>query len=280
MRTRGCLKGALLSALIIVAFMVPVTSLLSGETSAQLTSGLVGYWKFDEGLGNIVYDSSGYSNHGTIYGATWTDNGKFGGALYFGGDDYVLVPSSPSLEITDELTLEAWIKVHYSVDSTILTKRYRFSEVGYGLHFWDSERVVSFNVGASMYEGLKTREISLELDNWYHIAGTYIESTGEWKIYVNGALENSLTRPGELAANNAPIYIGSHNSTSFFRGVIDEIRIYNRALSPDEILQHYFPHVPTRWPLIAGIVGAVVIIGIIAALYMRRRKPRKVWFGL
>ena len=229
MEERGLAWDKILIVVVVSVFVI------IGVVAYFLTNGeVVAYWKFDEGSENIAYDSSGNGNHGTIYGATWTE-GKIGGALYFGGYNYVLVPNSPSLEITDELTLEAWIKVLYSADSTILTKRYRFSEVGYGLHFWGPERMVSFNVGASMYEGLETREISLELDKWYHIAGTYIKSTGEWKIYVNGVLENSLTRPGELAADNAPIYIGSHDHTSFFRGVIDEIRIYNRALSPDEI---------------------------------------------
>ncbi|MCD6165610.1 hypothetical protein J7K19_02730, partial [bacterium] len=73
------------------------------------TRGLVAYWSFDEGTGNIAYDISGNGNNCTIYGAKWT-KGKYGSALQFDGvDDYVEVPHSVSLNITDAITIEAWI---------------------------------------------------------------------------------------------------------------------------------------------------------------------------
>jgi hypothetical protein len=72
--------------------------------------GLVGYWSFDEGEGTIAHDYSGNSNDGTIYGATWVD-GKVGKALSFDGvDDYVRVNDSSNFDITDAITIEAWIK--------------------------------------------------------------------------------------------------------------------------------------------------------------------------
>lgn len=71
--------------------------------------GLVGYWKFDEGYGNITNDSSGNGNTGIIYGANWT-YGKEGFALYFDGiDDFVKIPNSESLNTTEYITIEAWV---------------------------------------------------------------------------------------------------------------------------------------------------------------------------
>ena len=78
---------------------------IAGNASAEL----VAYWTFDEGSGDIVYDSSGNDNNGTIHGATW-DTGKYGNALHFNAqDNYVEVPTSESLEITPNVTIAAWI---------------------------------------------------------------------------------------------------------------------------------------------------------------------------
>jgi len=78
-------------------------------TDLKSEEGLTAYWKFDEGVGDVAYDSSGNGNHGTIYGASWTD-GKFGKALFFDGDDLVQVEDSNALDGFNEISIEAWVK--------------------------------------------------------------------------------------------------------------------------------------------------------------------------
>ena len=85
---------------------------LAGASAAQVVdASLVGWWKFDEGVGAVAADSSGQGNNGSLHGPVeWTDAGKIGGALKFTGPyNYVLVQSSPELNPTQAITIAAWI---------------------------------------------------------------------------------------------------------------------------------------------------------------------------
>ena len=89
------------------------------DTFIRIIDGLVACWHMDEGEGSVIYDTSGNGNDGTIYGATWTD-GKFGKALSFDGEnDYVKIPDSASLDITDEITIEVRVKTDTPVGESV-----------------------------------------------------------------------------------------------------------------------------------------------------------------
>ena len=92
-------------------FIVFTALIFNGVVSAKSAFSGGGYWSFDEGSGVAAQDSSGNGNHGAIKGAvSWTE-GKSGSALSFnGGSDRVLVPDAASLDITDQITIAAWIK--------------------------------------------------------------------------------------------------------------------------------------------------------------------------
>ncbi|MCZ7383036.1 MAG: PGF-CTERM sorting domain-containing protein [Candidatus Methanoperedens sp.] len=210
-------------------------------------SGLVAEWHFD----GSAQDTSGNGNNGTIYGATFVQ-GISGQALSFNGvDNMVVVPHSPSLSL-DKFTMEAWIKRNqngkFGDPETILIKRYEPSWMdNYGL-------AISPNgtVGASFYSpdiwtwfGLESvRNISA--GNWYHIAATYDRTT--LKIYINGVLDNSVNTQYTPYQNNQQLVIGRacwgdpcafRPSNPSFNGIIDEVRLYNRALSASEIQAEY-----------------------------------------
>ena len=200
---------------------------------------LCGHWRFDEGSGSMAQDSSGFCNDGTVYGASWT-YGKIGNALYFDGiNDQVVVPDSNSLDVSDQLTIMAWIKPHsvytggnWRYDDPILCKRYAYYFVmnadgklafyGYGL------LPPGWVVGANMSGCVNT---------WVHVAVTY---DGNYvKLYINGTLDTSVPKTGSIVINDKCVRMGYVDYNRHFHGIIDDVRIYNKALTADEIYQKY-----------------------------------------
>jgi len=191
-------------------------------------TGLVGYWKLDEGSGTTAYDSSGYNNHGIIYGASWT-SGKVNSALSFDGvDDYVDCGTDPSLMPTTAITLEAWFKASgVNAYATIVST---FYYEGYFLR-------INPNAGIEFAPGIcNSPPGTIQPGVWYHVVGTF---DGTSKIYVNGKLVSSQGA-GYLAYTGQSLRIGNNPTAElWFNGIIDEVRIYNRALSAEEIWAEY-----------------------------------------
>jgi hypothetical protein len=199
---------------------------------------------FNENSGNIAYDESSNGNDGTIINATWT-TGRFGNALEFSDavDDYVRIPHSTSLNITDEITLMAWIYPYKS--SSEITVGQNIVNKGTGTTA--SYRLVNNKNVDKLRFGLRIDgtwqgcdSIELVKNNWYHIAGTY--NGTDMVIYVNGQPKNICNRPGSITTTSDDLYIGtaSEGRNGDFDGKIDEVHILNRALSEGEIADEYY----------------------------------------
>jgi hypothetical protein len=207
--------------------------------------GLVGYWKLDEGLGTTAYDSSDYNNHGIVYGASWT-SGKVNSALSFDGvDDYVDCGADASLMPTTAITLEAWFKA--SDVNTYATIVSTFYYEGYFLR-------INPNGGIEFAPGICCSPPgTIQPGVWYHVVGTFDGTTS--RIYVNGELVGSQGS-GYLAYTGQSLRIGNNPTTGlWFNGIIDEVRIYNRALSQEEIvadMTYYSGTVGTETVTLAG----------------------------
>jgi hypothetical protein len=188
---------------------------------------------FNEGKGN-PRDSSGKGNHGTNNGATWT-SGRFGSALSFDGiDDYVRIAGNPSLNITDAITIEMWVKwltkpsdgrnKYPGVAGKKGAWKFFGLKVNDTLHFYliDSEgKSHNTSCGALRMAGV-----------WDHYALTYDGSIQ--KLYVNRVLRNKKSWTGAIASTPAAsIFLGKEAYR--FNGIIDEVRISNKARSLDEI---------------------------------------------
>jgi hypothetical protein len=203
------------------------------------TRGLVAYWSFDEGSGNIAYDASGNGNHGTIYGAKWTQ-GKIGGALSFDGvDDYVRVPDSDSLDITNAITIEAWVNCGSSPAGNL--RSIVRKESTYALRFYSDGTLEGLVWIGGRYKssGIVPASIAWVPNRWVHWTFTYDGSS--MKIYKNGILVMGPTaQTGAIDKTTNDLGIGGTGTGAYpFIGLIDEVRIYNRALSPEEIRFHY-----------------------------------------
>jgi len=223
--------------------LLPAEVLGRGSTYEELTtqeSALVGYWKFDEGSGTTAYDSSGYGNNGTLVnGPTWT-TGKVGGALSFDGvDDYVRVLDSPSLKGA-VFTKIIWFKVlslHSGIIEEIVRQDYRWLISHRGdvaSPYWE----IGFMQDAKTTNYWTPSDADFPINNWYQIA--IVADGSSYRIYSNVVLKASGTYSGTVRDFNYDLFLGSFSSTArFINALIDDVRIYNRALSAAEIKALY-----------------------------------------
>ncbi|MCP3684918.1 MAG: LamG domain-containing protein, partial [bacterium] len=218
---------------------------------------LGGYWGFDD---NAV-DESTYSNDGTLMkGATYT-SGKFSSALMLGSsDDYVNCGSGSSItsDVTDEFTLEAWIKPsggHSSGSPNRHLFYFVFGQRGpdsYArLHSSGYLQLYLQTTSGTFYTDVSGDRTSWD-DRWYHIAFVYDKDAGVIKKYVDGAQDgSSLPVSGDVLSGSYPFLIGSPWGGSF-NGGIDDVKVWKRALSDLEIKASYNSRVN---PLFASFNG-------------------------
>ena len=220
------------------------------DKRADCPSGMVSYWNFNNNsrdLGSDTYTSR------LIGGPVWT-TGKVGRALSFDGvKDYVDCGSDPNLDLRDYITLEAWIKpssFNTSYRVIVLKGNENDDGIAYGLQLTDDGRVQCGVGTTNPYTGQGVvADTPLNANVWSHVACT-IASANSASVYVNGVLIKTARifrpipyRPAE------PLYIGSifsYKTTipggflkNLFSGIIDEVAIYNRILSAEEIRHQY-----------------------------------------
>ena len=207
-------------------------------TATAILPGLVAAWGFNEGTGTSTGDASTNGNTGTLVnGPTWT-TGKSGGALLFDGvNDRVRVNDSNSLDLTTAATFEAWVypTVAPAGWRTIMQKEvdaYLLSASGGG----SGNKPVS----AGTFNGTCCAGVdgpaALPVNTWTHVAATYDGS--QLRLYLNGALVASTAVTGSYQVNGNPLWIGGNAVYGeHFQGKLDELRIYNRALTQAEIQQ-------------------------------------------
>jgi chitodextrinase len=194
----------------------------------------VAAYSFNENSGTTVADASGTGNGGTIGNATWTTQGKYGNALVFNGTNaLVTVPDAPSLDLTNAMTLEAWVN-----PSTALIG---WQDVVYkeddNYYLMGSSSSLGRPAAGGRFDGAYGEVFGagqLTANTWTHIAATYDGTT--LKLYVNGALVSSKAQTGALATSSNALSIGGDNIYGqYFVGLIDEVRIYNTALTQAQV---------------------------------------------
>ena len=224
--------------LAVIVFLIGHSSPALAQSGAP---GLVAAFGFDEGTGTTVKDSSGNNLNGTIVGATWTTTGMYGNALSFNGtSSYVDLGSPSALQLTGSMTIEAWVKVaaNPADDGQIVSKS---NGSGWQLKTSPDTGPHTFGISVSVNSTTKAQRYSTTvpaLNTWYHIAGVYDDAALTLSTYVNGVLDNGTLRgtvPASQLNQTANVNIGRRTGGFYFNGVIDEVRIYNRALSQAEI---------------------------------------------
>ena len=222
-----------------------LVALVPSATPAQSAAGLVAGYAFDEGLGVSAADASGSGLTGSLTnGAGWGTGRNAGAVLLDGVNDFVELGNPALLQLTGSMTVSAWVNsAAFPVDDAAIVSKRAGGEVGYQLDTTIDRgpRTIGFKLtsssGGNMFRYGAT---ALQANTWYHVTGVYDAATSELHVYLNGQLDDG-TLLGTVTAtqqnSSANVNIGRRpGSSSFnFNGRIDDVRIYNRALTAAEI---------------------------------------------
>ena len=252
---------------IIIVLFVFVLMFLTNQTArGNLSTGLIAYYSFD---GN-ANDMSGNGHDGTVHGALLNTD-RFGNpnsAYSFDGlDDYVRIPDDPQLDGMDSFTLSVWVKLSGSnLEMEVLNKYdhgppYLDESYNIGIDGWGPLAVFQYATNDKYV--IKISNDPLSIDPWHHIVGVYTGAEGS--VYLDGnkitLSRNDPDFGGPLNSITADLLIGcgeeSGSLVKFFAGKIDDVRIYNRALSADEVQQLYI--IPEPATLLLLGLGAVLL---------------------
>lgn len=205
--------------------------------SHALSQGLIGAWVMNEGGGLSLKDLSGKNNTGALTGGPTWSAGQFGPALSFNGSSSYVdlgsgVPLATRISISARLKVASFIANMQIVCSDASVRRFQFRvNSSNGIDF------VVFDGGGSVL-AFASSATTLSANIFYHVIGTYDGSNAY--VYINGVQDATGAGSGSSATVADTIYIGARNTGSlFFSGVIDEVLIYNRALSSYEVQQLY-----------------------------------------
>jgi regulation of enolase protein 1 (concanavalin A-like superfamily) len=198
---------------------------------------LVGWWKLDDDSGTIVLDWSGQGNHGTIVGDPQWILGYDDGALSLDGfDDCVNCGDPNSFNITNVISILAWIKANSAgngANQSYVMKGNSGAE-GYGLRH-SATNDLQFRTANGI--NVQTPVNSSFNGVWHHLAGTYDRS--QLMLYVDGELQANISAAGDISTSSYNLNIGREavGNRYLYDGAIDDVRVYSRALTEDEIKQ-------------------------------------------
>jgi hypothetical protein len=239
-------------SILTIVFSLSFFALYIGTPAAEgsmPTEGLVGYWAFDEGEGDVAYDSVS-DNHGEIYDAEWT-TGIVGGALYFYGFDfnemnydYVWLPEG-IINTGDPFSAFMWLRLDEKWGMTTQTILRKDGPDHRGLLYriTEGDKLASYLSGE---ETVSTKAVFQDTGEWHHVGLTY--NGNIVKLFIDGQEDGTNDVTGESSTSRFKIGagslgIGANRYTSWI-GIIDEVVMYDRALPPPEVEQLYQVGIP------------------------------------
>lgn len=209
--------------------------------ASTVLSGMVAYWSLD---GN-ANDRCSYANHGTVNGTTPTTNrlGDTNSAFFFDGSGtYVGVPDSSSLDVTN-MTLAFWFRMDSADTARELVNKFGGNgNIAFGSEYLAGDGKIRFRISKDGSNGTLNDCLSttiIAMGTWYHFAGTY--DGAEMKTYISGTLENTWATSGAIYKSSEEVKIGRYGYYGgwVFHGAIDDVAIWNRALSSNEVWELY-----------------------------------------
>jgi hypothetical protein len=208
-----------------------------------LSGGLMAYWSFDDGQGTIVADSSGNRRDGTLTGGTWLTDGRFSGALRFGGADHVTVAVFP--DATPNFSVSAWVRIdQYTQGSTaddswatiVSTESTGGWELNVDRHSSSPGLNFGFYRGPNQgdYEGYTCD--CLGFGQWTQITAVVDGSRMAFDVYVDGELRNTTVFAQGILPGSPTLTMGAAPwGPRYLIGDVDDIAVWGRALVPAEV---------------------------------------------
>ena len=209
---------------------------LCAARAASAQDGLAAHYTFDEGSGGVATDITGNGNDGTIHGARYVENGSGHCLVFDGVDDYVNCGHGPSLNVTDQITLEAWI----------CPRRQPRGEAGIVGKSFTSFLLTYYSDGQCYWyisQGGNYCEATLTPGSWHHVAGTF--DGKQIRLFLDGESVQSRGSRFDKIGAGGDLVIGhlfggpTYRATPPFCGKIDEVRVYRRALTREQIRRHF-----------------------------------------
>jgi hypothetical protein len=185
-----------------------------------------------------VNDESGYGNNGVLSGAAYTA-GKINNGLSFDGvDDYVSIADAPSLDLTKVFTIMAWIKADSYGEANLGRIIDKVGAYTFFLSATDKNLSMVFYVSAAVHQFFSTANSLLIDGKWHHVAVTFDNSlaSANVKFFIDGVAKGTANDTSTIDTNANSLYVGNRSALDrTFDGIIDEVYIYDRALSQSEI---------------------------------------------
>ena len=221
----------IVTGICVFIFLLSALSTVIGQAEQDL----VAYWPFDDGFGKKTRDASGNGHDGTLEGnAEWIP-GKYGKALDFGaGDGYVIVPDDDELDLSQNVTYMGW----FNLNEPIAGQRRMMSKNDSIFLLFDFGVADSLDFLVKPNNTFAESPTPFEVGEWYHFAATYDGDSLE--MYINGELEGEVGGVPDIATSDLELWIGADDwqpGITTFPGILDDIRIYSKALTPAEIAQ-------------------------------------------
>lgn len=190
------------------------------------------------GSGTTWFDKSGNNYDGTLINGP-TFNSTNGGTISFDGADDYINCGSPSISLSGGLSYEIWVKLNAN------NRQQGFFGINnfptFITNFWmNTDNKMRLEIGVNDISSPSVYGTTqLNTTQWYHVAGT-IQNGGNFILYINGVIENQTSFLKTLTSTSGLIIVGSYNNSAFFsNSLISNTKIYNRALTSQEVLQNY-----------------------------------------
>ncbi|MFE6236469.1 LamG-like jellyroll fold domain-containing protein [Cellulosimicrobium sp. NPDC057862] len=236
-------------------------------------AGARGRWDLDEGTGLVAADTSGWGNAGAISGGTTWVTGRSGTALRFDGSSgKVTVPDSAGLDLAGTMTVAAWLRPERVATQHVVKKAQSYEVDGYELSVASTGRPFFRVNQASSGDAFRVNASSVPVadgSTWTHVVGTFDGS--RLRLFVNGVEQGSVAGPAAVGTNALPLVIGDQSGGGYpFKGAVDGVRLYDRALSASEVAALYAgsppgPVAPVATPGSLTTVTGTAAQGVLAA---------------
>ena len=221
------------------------------------------HWKLDDGSGLTALDSVGGHDGTLTNGPVWSIAGIRDGALEFDGtDDYIEVPHADTLSFSSQLTISAWIN-NTSPSSFDAFRILSKETPGASDNYWLAMQGQSlwFGVGGNFFSGSAT----LSDNTWHHVAAVFDDTGNDVRLYVDGASAGQYPTGASLIPNTSPLRIGGNWENKYWQGLLDDVRLYDEALSAADIAalaDSLTGTAEAHWPLDDAVGGtAMDVVG-------------------